>query len=72
MQTLWLELMLVIRCVSRFKEDIIHRGDLFPALEETVEGQSALLALTDGQVTLIQSNQCATVGYLGAAYLGPQ
>lgn len=53
------------------EEGSFQRGDLFFACKKTREGRHAILALAAGQVTLIQSNQYAIVGYLQAACLYP-
>lgn len=48
------------------KEGTFHKRDSFPGFKETREGQWTFLAQAAFQVTLIQSNQHARVGYLGS------
>lgn len=52
------------------KEGTSHWGDLFLAVKETKEGQSALSSPAAFQVTLIRNNQYATVRYLALHALG--
>lgn len=47
-----------------------YKGDLFSAFKETKKCQGGLKALADGQITLIQSNQYATVGFGEQPVLG--
>lgn len=51
----------------RRNEGTFSRGDLFPAFKKAREHQHSLFALTAFQVTLIQRNQYAIVGYFGGA-----
>lgn len=61
----------MIRGVSRFKEDTFHLGDSFPAFQETMECQSALLSLSACQITLIKVSSVPLWDIFGWPVLGP-